>query len=361
MSSKLFSIFALIVVLSLIVSGYSKNLSQSILTLNGALNKSTGTKVVGSQNIEGTAPISSTGALLIKNVYGTGDDTEGLHYCNGKLPVFNKNETTEICYTIKQGDTLWSVAEKYYGSGFKWNKIWTYQEDGHKIKNIKDIAPGVQVIIYSLASNDMFLYEGYSFINSLSIDSKTEEIFTVSRNNGYGAVVNVGKKLYDGPFEFVQSFFIDWRTNNKIYLVDDSKEKLCEQDESNRKGLRVIFNKNRNEYYGCGWDYKLLTFSPSGKHYAVRNNEGKNRYNEKFLVLSDIGNSQFYDYVDSMFWDKYNNLYYRAKINDRWVVAVNNVNGEKFNYLEDLKIENDVVKYKARNDNGAWVEKIFSY
>jgi DNA replication protein DnaD len=35
----------------------------------------------------------------------------------------NKEIKTEIKYVIKKGDTLWDLAEKYYGSGFEYHKI----------------------------------------------------------------------------------------------------------------------------------------------------------------------------------------------------------------------------------------------
>lgn len=35
----------------------------------------------------------------------------------------NDSETIENAYTVKEGDTLWSIAEDQYGSGFEWTKI----------------------------------------------------------------------------------------------------------------------------------------------------------------------------------------------------------------------------------------------
>lgn len=35
----------------------------------------------------------------------------------------NESNNPETKYTIQKGDTLWDLAEKYYGSGFEYHKI----------------------------------------------------------------------------------------------------------------------------------------------------------------------------------------------------------------------------------------------
>lgn len=49
-----------------------------------------------------------------------------------------KNKT--INYTVKQGDTLWGIARRYYGDGSKYTKI--YNANKSKIKNPHWIYPG---------------------------------------------------------------------------------------------------------------------------------------------------------------------------------------------------------------------------
>ncbi|MDX2470567.1 MAG: LysM peptidoglycan-binding domain-containing protein [SAR324 cluster bacterium] len=55
----------------------------------------------------------------------------------------------EKTYTIKKGDTLWGIAEKHYGSGFKWRKIAEANPD--KIKYLPNevvhIYPGDELVI----------------------------------------------------------------------------------------------------------------------------------------------------------------------------------------------------------------------
>jgi len=36
---------------------------------------------------------------------------------------YSQSKNNEIKYVIKKGDTLWDLAEKYYGSGFEYHKI----------------------------------------------------------------------------------------------------------------------------------------------------------------------------------------------------------------------------------------------
>jgi hypothetical protein len=59
-------------------------------------------------------------------------------------PSKPKNETT---YTVKDGDTLWAIAKKYYGDGSKYTKI--YEANKDKIKNPNLIYVGQVFVIPS--------------------------------------------------------------------------------------------------------------------------------------------------------------------------------------------------------------------
>ena len=59
-----------------------------------------------------------------------------------------------ISYTIQEGDTLWKIAEKYYGSGAYWEKI--YQDNSGVISNPDKIYAGQVLVIHLTAiSNPM--------------------------------------------------------------------------------------------------------------------------------------------------------------------------------------------------------------
>lgn len=44
--------------------------------------------------------------------------------------------------TIYKGDTLWGLAEIYYGDGMQWKKIWNENKDTLKSGNPNRIYPG---------------------------------------------------------------------------------------------------------------------------------------------------------------------------------------------------------------------------
>ena len=52
-------------------------------------------------------------------------------------------------YTVQPGDTLWSIAQRFYGSGFGWEQI--YHANESQISNPNVIDPGQQLTIPSAA------------------------------------------------------------------------------------------------------------------------------------------------------------------------------------------------------------------
>lgn len=52
-------------------------------------------------------------------------------------------------YTVKSGDSLWKISEKFYGDGNQWRRI--YEANGDEIKNPDLIHPG-QVFTIPAAS-----------------------------------------------------------------------------------------------------------------------------------------------------------------------------------------------------------------
>lgn len=60
-------------------------------------------------------------------------------------------EITAVVYTVEDGDTLWSIAQKFYGSGEYWSKI--FSDNADIISNPDVIYVGWQLKLY-LAEND---------------------------------------------------------------------------------------------------------------------------------------------------------------------------------------------------------------
>lgn len=53
---------------------------------------------------------------------------------------------TVITHTVSAGDTLWKIAEKYFGSGAYWTKI--YEDNKDSISNPDRIYVGQKIMIY---------------------------------------------------------------------------------------------------------------------------------------------------------------------------------------------------------------------
>ena len=56
-------------------------------------------------------------------------------------------------YTIQSGDTLWTIAEKYYGSGSYWKKI--YEDNADKISDPDKIFVGQQITLNPLTASEV--------------------------------------------------------------------------------------------------------------------------------------------------------------------------------------------------------------
>lgn len=73
-----------------------------------------------------------------------GWDNPELYYGKPTNPP-EQNTSAEKTYTIKHGDTLWGIAEYYYGNGQQWGKI--YEANKDTIKNPNLIYPGQTIRI----------------------------------------------------------------------------------------------------------------------------------------------------------------------------------------------------------------------
>lgn len=56
-----------------------------------------------------------------------------------------KEEVKAKEYTVEKDDSLWKIAQKEYGDGNKWKKIYEYNKD--KIKNPSKLKPGLIILI----------------------------------------------------------------------------------------------------------------------------------------------------------------------------------------------------------------------
>jgi nucleoid-associated protein YgaU len=77
--------------------------------------------------------------LLVINYF------RGLESGNTSPTAVNTENTTTLptTHTVVQGETLWSISEKYYGSGFNWVDI----RDANSLRNANDISEDQQLTI----------------------------------------------------------------------------------------------------------------------------------------------------------------------------------------------------------------------
>ena len=66
-------------------------------------------------------------------------------------PAQPAREASQVTYTVQPGDSLWSIAQHYYGSGFQWNLIW--HANASQISDPNDINVGQQLVIPNASAN----------------------------------------------------------------------------------------------------------------------------------------------------------------------------------------------------------------
>lgn len=71
---------------------------------------------------------------------------EALSVSQEKVTPLSRKEKLKFKeYKVKKGDSLWSIAEREYGDGNKWKKIYEYNKD--KIKNPDRLKDGINLLI----------------------------------------------------------------------------------------------------------------------------------------------------------------------------------------------------------------------
>ncbi len=283
---------------------------------------------------------------------------EGLSYCHGPQDFDASFDEDNVCYTVESGDTLWAISDFYLGSGTKWKEL-DVSYEYRRTRNVTDYLADPRKLQIGTKINfntsRLVPHTNYRFVDgSAVVHPNTGQLITWSRNYNGDGVLNSGNEMYAGPYAFVKHLRASTDGRNISYLA-----KLQDENDSEEThGYQFVVNGKANEYLGSGYDYKLLTYSADGSQYAVRNNIGTDP--EQFLILSSIGNSQLYSYIDSLFWFDDQTLVYRAQIHGEWRVVVNHQDDLLYNYLENLKQENGTISFDARHDDQSWTHEIIT-
>lgn len=103
----------------------------------------------GSTNNSNTPVNNSTPGISQAPASNTSDLTSD----NAAVDAANNSQTTTdaagpVRYTVASGDTLWKIAEKFYGNGNYWRKI--YEDNASVIRNPDRIFTGQMIVIYPL-------------------------------------------------------------------------------------------------------------------------------------------------------------------------------------------------------------------
>lgn len=294
------------------------------------------------------------GVFLFQNVVKAAVPSEGLVYCHGPQDFDTYYDEDNICYSVKAGDTLWGIAKFYLGSGLKFSDLEISYEYRKKqnaltyISNPKLLQVGSKI---NFNTSQLEPYGGYDSVDGPAlVHPETGKLITWSRNRDGKGLLNAGNEIYAGPYAFVKHLRASKDGKNISYLA--KQEGVCLQQ---GEGYQFFVNGQPNECCITGNDFKLLTYSPDGLQYAVRNNIGSDP--EKFLILSSIGNSEKYDFLDSLFWADNERLVYRAQINDEWRIVVNNKDYLVYDYLENLAIKDNIIAFDARDNNQNWTHE----
>lgn len=108
-----------------------------------------------------------------------------------KIP---KDEWTEIAaaantdkYVVQDGDWLWKISQRLFGSGFYYSKVWSMNP---QITNPHNIEPG-QVLVFNTGSSDEFPEIKFGNFEESDIEVKTKDGKLVATNsfNKYGEEV----------------------------------------------------------------------------------------------------------------------------------------------------------------------------
>ncbi|MFT6604257.1 MAG: hypothetical protein ACJARO_001776, partial [Bacteriovoracaceae bacterium] len=103
------------------------------------------------QAVEAASSVSSQGLEGKTKIFDVGNEEKELmevaKYLEGKIPEDEWNEIATASklerYVIQEGDWLWKICKKVFGSGFYYSKIWSLNPH---IKNPHEIEPGMTLV-----------------------------------------------------------------------------------------------------------------------------------------------------------------------------------------------------------------------
>jgi len=108
-----------------------------------------------------------------------------------KIEKTNEQKSLDTIYTVKSGDTLWSIAERFYGSGYKWTEI----AKENQLENPDYITPNQTLNISGITKQTKT--QGQSVSPLEKID---EGLYTVKKGD---YLWNIAVRAYGDGFRWV--------------------------------------------------------------------------------------------------------------------------------------------------------------
>lgn len=103
----------------------------------------------GDSNSNSVSPAVSNTANKNANIPSAADSNLNLNIninADASANAAAPEAVTTVSYTVETGDTLWKIAEKFYGSGTYWNKV--YEDNAATISSPDRIFAGQTIMIY---------------------------------------------------------------------------------------------------------------------------------------------------------------------------------------------------------------------
>ena len=136
-----------------------------------------------------------------------------MHYLrsHAEIQVYAGN-VTEVTYTIVSGDTLWKIADRFYGSGTLWTKI--FADNADIIKDANKIYVGQVIRLYIMDQPEQASISAVPTTTSIPLENTGQ--LPIDAEVGEVYVVHIGDSLW----KIAAKLYGDGHTWRNIYAAN---------------------------------------------------------------------------------------------------------------------------------------------